>query len=233
MKLTLRLLWDGQTKPLQIDAVLAADAWSPASKRMERNGAYDQRQLKKQLGGSRDIDTHLVVQDDDKFRVGWWGRQIQYSGEVYSANKNWKQSGNCAHLKHVFHFNDATLQDGRTHGRNLDCATVPRLPAPGAHHVAAQRGHHGALLLHGAAGDEGLSLSDVRFGHDWPRSRIVKLRENRDDLACGDEGGGCYGRVNLWITDTSIIESRYTNMHVYFISESMSRCIFFRNLESA
>lgn len=59
---------------------------------------------------------------------------------------------------------------------------MPRLPTPGAHDVAAERGHHRALLLHGAAGDEGLRLGDVGFGHDGPGGRVVEFGEDRDHL---------------------------------------------------
>lgn len=77
------------------------------------------------------------------------------------------------------------MKDGGTHGGDLDGAAVPRLPAFGAHHVAGQRAHHGALLLHGAAGDEGLRLDDVGFGHHGPGGRVVELCKHGDDLACG------------------------------------------------
>lgn len=39
--LTLRLLWDGHAQPLQVDAVLAADAGGPAAEGMEGNSADD------------------------------------------------------------------------------------------------------------------------------------------------------------------------------------------------
>lgn len=39
--LTLRLLGDGHAQPLQVDAVLAADAGGPAAEGMEGDGAYD------------------------------------------------------------------------------------------------------------------------------------------------------------------------------------------------
>lgn len=71
-----------------------------------------------------------------------------------------------AHLEHVLHFDDAALQDGGTHRWDLDGATVPRLPASGAHNITAQCAHHRALLLHGAAGDERLCLGDVGFRHN-------------------------------------------------------------------
>lgn len=88
-----------------------------------------------------------------------------------------------AYLEHVLHFDDAALQDGGTHGRDLDGSTVPGLPAPGADDIAAQRGHHRALLLHGAAGDERLCLDDVGFGHHRSGGRVVELGEHRDHLA--------------------------------------------------
>lgn len=43
--LTLRLLGDGETQPLQVDTVLAADAGGPAAEGVEGDGAYDQREL--------------------------------------------------------------------------------------------------------------------------------------------------------------------------------------------
>lgn len=69
-------------------------------------------------------------------------------------------------LEHVLHFDDAALQDGGTHRWNFDGATVPSFPASRTHNVTTQSGHHGALLFHGAAGDEGLCLRDVSFGND-------------------------------------------------------------------
>lgn len=57
--LTLRLLRDGHAQPLQVEAVLAADAGGPAAKGMEGNGADDQRELQVQLGGPRNIHAHL------------------------------------------------------------------------------------------------------------------------------------------------------------------------------
>lgn len=71
-----------------------------------------------------------------------------------------------AHLEHVLHFDDAALQDGGTHRWDLNGATVPRLPASGPHNITAQCGHHRALLLHGATGDERLCLSDVGSGYN-------------------------------------------------------------------
>lgn len=94
-----------------------------------------------------------------------------------------------AHLEHVLHFDDATVQDGGAHWRDLDGAAVPRLPAFGAHHVAGQRAHHSALLLHGAAGDEGLRLDDVGFGHHGSGGGVVKLCKHGYDLACGGGNG--------------------------------------------
>lgn len=81
------------------------------------------------------------------------------------------------------------MQDGGAHWRDLDGAAVPRLPAFGAHHVAGQRAHHSALLLHGAAGDEGLRLDDVGFGHHGSGGGVVKLCEHGYDLACGGGNG--------------------------------------------
>ena len=76
---------------------------------------------------------------------------------------------NRAHPERVFHLDDAALQDGRADRRDLERSTVPRHPPPGAHHVPAQGGHHRPLLLHGAAGDEGLGLGDVGLGHHRAR----------------------------------------------------------------
>ena len=92
-----------------------------------------------------------------------------------------------AHLEHVLHFDDATVQDGGTHWWDLDGSAVPRLPALGAHHVAAQCADHSALLLHGPASDERLRLDDVGFGHHRSRGRVVKLGKHGDHLACGEE----------------------------------------------
>lgn len=60
MTLTLRLLGDSHAEPLQVAAVLAADAGGPAAEGMKRDGAYDQRQLQAQLGCPRNINTNLV-----------------------------------------------------------------------------------------------------------------------------------------------------------------------------
>lgn len=58
--LTLWLLGDGHVQPLQVDAVLAADAGCSAAEGMEGYGAYDQRQLETQLGCSGYINTNLT-----------------------------------------------------------------------------------------------------------------------------------------------------------------------------
>lgn len=65
--LTLRLLGDGHAQPLQVDAVLAADAGGPAAEWMEGDGAYDQRQLQAQLGCPGNIDTNLVGGKEENF----------------------------------------------------------------------------------------------------------------------------------------------------------------------
>lgn len=92
-----------------------------------------------------------------------------------------------AHLEHVLHFDDATVQDGGTHWWDLDGSAVPRLPAFSAHDVAAQCAHHGTLLLHGAASDERLGLDDVGSGHHRSGRSVVKLRKHGYHLACGEE----------------------------------------------
>lgn len=43
--LTLRLLWDGHAQPLQVYAVLAADAGGPAAKGVEGDSADDEREF--------------------------------------------------------------------------------------------------------------------------------------------------------------------------------------------
>lgn len=58
-KLTLGLLRDGHAQPLQVDAVMAADAGRAAAEGMQRDGADDERQLQTQLGSSRNIDANL------------------------------------------------------------------------------------------------------------------------------------------------------------------------------
>lgn len=93
-----------------------------------------------------------------------------------------------AHLEHVLHFDDATVQDGGTHRWDLDGSAVPRLPAFSGHDVAAERAHHGALLLRGAASDEGLRLHDVGLGHHRSGGSVVKLRKHGYHLACGGRG---------------------------------------------
>lgn len=93
--------------------------------------------------------------------------------------------GGEAHLEHVLHFDDATVQDGGTHWRDLDGSAVPCLPAFSAHDVSAERAHHSSLLLHGAASDERLCLDDVGFGHHRPGGGVVKLSKHRYHLACG------------------------------------------------
>lgn len=58
--LTLRLLWDGHAQPLQVYAVLAADAGGPAAEGMEGNSADDQREFQIQLGRPRNIYANLL-----------------------------------------------------------------------------------------------------------------------------------------------------------------------------
>lgn len=99
------------------------------------------------------------------------------------------QVGREADLECVLHFDDAALEDGRTDGRDLDGAAVPRLAASGAHGVAAQRGHNRPLLLHGTAGDERLRLGDVGLGDDGARRGVVKLGEHGDDFTWGANAG--------------------------------------------
>lgn len=93
------------------------------------------------------------------------------------------------HLQHVLHLDDAALLDGRPHRRDLDGPTVPRLPGSGAHHVAAQRGHHRPLLLHRAARNERLRLGDEGFGHNGPGCGVVELGKHRYDLTCSGGAG--------------------------------------------
>ena len=103
------------------------------------------------------------------------------------------ERGGGPYLQHVLHFDDAAVQDGRAHGRDLDGAAVPGLPASPGHRVPAQRGHHGALLLQGAPGDEGLRLRDVGLGHHGAGGGVVELGEHGDHLACAEKGGGVGG----------------------------------------
>lgn len=67
--LTLRLLGDRHAQPLKVDAVLAADAGRPATKWMERNGAYDQRKLQTQFGRPWNINTNLVGQNGEEIII--------------------------------------------------------------------------------------------------------------------------------------------------------------------
>lgn len=60
--LTLRLLWDG-AQPVQVDAVLAADAGRAAPEGMQRDRSDDKRQFKEQLGCPRNIHTNLWRQE--------------------------------------------------------------------------------------------------------------------------------------------------------------------------
>lgn len=91
-----------------------------------------------------------------------------------------------AYLQHVLHFDDAALQDGRTYRWDFDGATVPGFPTFGTDDVTAKRGHDGALLLHGAAGDERLRLNDKSFGDNRSGGRVVELGKDRYHLACGE-----------------------------------------------
>ena len=177
--LTLRLLWDGHAQPLQVDAVLAADAGGPTAEGMERDGAHDQRQLQAQLGRSRNINTNLRGRK----------RRELLDPATCTARRNtaWTATADSAHLEHVLHFDDAALQDGGPHRRDFDGASVPCFPALSAHNVAGQCGHHRVLLLHRAAGDERLRLSDVGFGHDGSGGRVVELREDGYHLTCTEE----------------------------------------------
>lgn len=109
--------------------------------------------------------------------TSWVGSRFQVRGEERPE----------AHLQHVLHFDDATVQDRGTHWGDLDGSAVPRFPAFGTHDVAAQRAHHRTLLLHGAASDEGLRLDDVGFGHHRSGGRVVKLCKHGYHLACGEE----------------------------------------------
>lgn len=60
--LTLRLLQDG-AQPVQVDAVLAADAGRAAPKWMQWDGSDNKWQLKEQLGCPRNIHTNLQRQE--------------------------------------------------------------------------------------------------------------------------------------------------------------------------
>lgn len=95
-----------------------------------------------------------------------------------------KAAVDSAHLEHVLYFDDPALEDGWAHGWDLDGTTVPGLTRSGAHYVAAERGHHRALLFHGAAGDERLRLRDEGFGYNRSGGSVVKLREDGYHLAC-------------------------------------------------
>lgn len=59
--LTLRLLGDGHAQPLQVDAVLAADAGRPAAEGMEGDGANNEGQLQTKLRRPGNIDTNLFL----------------------------------------------------------------------------------------------------------------------------------------------------------------------------
>lgn len=59
--LTLQLLRDG-VEPVQVDAVLAADAGGAAPEGMQWDGPDDKRQFKEQLGRPRNIHTNLPRQ---------------------------------------------------------------------------------------------------------------------------------------------------------------------------
>lgn len=59
LELTLWLLGDGHAHPVQVEAVVAADAGRPAAEGMEGDGPYDERQLQTQLRCSRNINTNL------------------------------------------------------------------------------------------------------------------------------------------------------------------------------
>lgn len=148
---------------------------------MEGDGANDQRQLQTQFGRPRNINTNLWGQED----VLVTSAQNQRGKRRLDFLRT-KAVVNWAHLEHVLYFDDAALQDGGTHRWNLDSATVPRLPASGAHNVPAQGAHDRALLLHGAAGDERLCLSDVGFGHHWSGGSVVELGKDRYHLTCGE-----------------------------------------------
>lgn len=78
--LTLRLLRDGHTQPLQVDAVLAADTGRPAAKRVERDGSYDQRQLQIQLWCSRNVNTDLKL---EKPRFRYMHRERSVANRIW------------------------------------------------------------------------------------------------------------------------------------------------------
>lgn len=59
-KRTLRLLRDGHAKPLHVHTVLAADARRATAKRMQRDGAHNQRKLQGKFGRPRNINTNLL-----------------------------------------------------------------------------------------------------------------------------------------------------------------------------
>lgn len=69
--LTLRLLWDGHAQPLQVYAVLAADAGGPAAEGMEGNGADDEREFQVQLGCPGNIDANLLQVKWREYFMGW------------------------------------------------------------------------------------------------------------------------------------------------------------------
>lgn len=124
------------------------------------------------------------------------------------------------HPEHVFHFDDAALEDGRTDRRDLDGAAVPGLSAPRSHYISTQSGHNGLLLLHGSPRDEGLSLSDVRLGYHRSGSRVVEFGEDRDHFTCGSRTT----RQRSWtfFFPISVYFSRSPNAHNVI---ALTRCV--------
>lgn len=151
---------------------------------MEGNCAYDQRELQTQLGRARNIHADLVVVEGIERLKGRCKTEAAATLCIKIELREAPQG--LSHLEHVLDFDDAALQDGGTHGWDLDGSAVPCLPTSGTYNVSTQRAHHRALLLHGAASDKRLRLNDVGFGHHWSGGRVVKLRKDGYHLACSE-----------------------------------------------
>lgn len=97
--LTLRLLRDG-AQPVQVDAVLAADAGRAAPEWMQRDCSDDKRQFEEQLGRPRNIHTNLQRQETRGKLSCWCFPNPE--GRIFlpqSASSSWPEGNSCGGMQ--------------------------------------------------------------------------------------------------------------------------------------
>lgn len=90
-----------------------------------------------------------------------------------------------AHHERVFHSDDAAVQDGGRHGRDLEHFAAPGLRLARGQGLAPQVGHQLLDLLHLPFGIESLRLVDGRLGHHHAGRAVLDLGKDLDRLSCG------------------------------------------------